>query len=111
MPQSLLQIPNIDNQEVEWGMFGIAIDTAGTGSSGPTYVFLYYTKGSDGERARNHLYRYELSYDGSRLVNPLLLLNLLATSPDPDQERNHDGGNVMIGQIIMFTLQLATWRT
>jgi general stress protein YciG len=25
------------------------------------------------------------------------LLNLPATSPDPDQESNHDGGKVMIG--------------
>ncbi len=98
LPQPLLQIPNIANQEVEWGLLGIAIDKAGTDSSGHTYVFLYYTeKGSDGERARNHLYRYELSSDGSRLVNPLLLLNLPATSPDPDQESNHDGGKVMIG--------------
>src|SRR6476646_5498575 len=101
LPQPLLQIKNIANEEVEWGLLGIAIDKARIDSSSHTYVFLYYTeKGSaDGgeERARNHLYRYELSSDGSRLVNPLLLLNLPATSPDPDQESNHDGGKVMIG--------------
>jgi aldose sugar dehydrogenase len=99
LPQPLVQIPNIANQEVEWGLLGIVIDKTGTDSSSPTYVFLYYTeKGSDsGERARNHTYRYELSSDGSRLVNPLLLLNLPATSPDPDQESNHDRGKVMIG--------------
>lgn len=87
LPQPLVQIPNIANQEAEWGLLGIAIDKTGTDSSSPTYVFLYYTeKGSDsGEQARNHLYRYELSSDESRLVNPLLLLNLPATSPDPDQ--------------------------
>ena len=67
-------------------------------NAGPTHVFLYYTeKSSDGERARNHLYRYELSSDGTILVNPLLLLNLPTTLPEPNQENNHDGGKVMIG--------------
>ena len=98
LPQPLLQIPNIANEEVEWGLLGIAIDRRTNDASGPTYVFLYYTeKGSDGVRPANHLYRYELSADGSKLVNPLLLLNLPANSPDPQGESNHDGGKIVIG--------------
>ncbi|MGC2384314.1 MAG: PQQ-dependent sugar dehydrogenase, partial [Nitrososphaeraceae archaeon] len=75
LPQPLLQIPNIANQEVEWGLLGIAIHKLVNDSSSPTYVFLYYTeKGSSGERPANHLYRYELSSDGAKLENPTLLL-------------------------------------
>jgi glucose/arabinose dehydrogenase len=98
LPQPLLQIPNIANQEVEWGLLGIAIDKLVNDSSSLTYVFLYYTeKGSSGERPANHLYRYQLSSDGAKLENPTLLLNLPANSPDPQGESNHDGGKIVIG--------------
>jgi glucose/arabinose dehydrogenase len=98
LPQPLLQIPNIANEEVEWGLLGIAIDKKGNDASSPTYVFLYYTeKGSGGEKPANHLYRYTLSADITRLENPLLLLNLPANSPDPQGESNHDGGKIVIG--------------
>jgi glucose/arabinose dehydrogenase len=98
MPQPVLQISNIANEEVEWGLLGIAIDKRGNDASSPTYVFLYYTeKGSNGERPANHLYRYELSSDGAKLENPTLLVNLPANSPDPQGESNHDGGKIVIG--------------
>ncbi|MFZ0328762.1 MAG: PQQ-dependent sugar dehydrogenase [Nitrososphaeraceae archaeon] len=98
MPEPVLQISNIANEEVEWGLLGIAIDKLVNDSSGPTYVFLYYTeKGSSGERPANHLYRYELSSDGAKLENPTLLMNLPANSPDPQGESNHDGGKIVIG--------------
>jgi glucose/arabinose dehydrogenase len=98
LSQPLLQIPNIANEEVEWGLLGIAIDKKGNDASSPTYVFLYYTeKGSNGEKPANHLYRYTLSADSTRLENPLLLLNLPANSPDPQGESNHDGGKIVIG--------------
>ncbi|HYZ49941.1 MAG TPA: PQQ-dependent sugar dehydrogenase [Nitrososphaeraceae archaeon] len=74
-------------------------------STGPTYVFLYYTEseveGSDvcykelttcdpaGEPLGNRLYRYELV--DNKLVNPLLLLNL------PSDHNQHNGGPVVIG--------------
>lgn len=98
LPQPLLQIPNIANEEVEWGLLGIAVDKKGNDASSPTYVFLFYTeKGSGGEKPANHLYRYALSADSTRLEHPLLLLNLPANSPDPEGESNHDGGKVVIG--------------
>ena len=43
----------------------------------------------------NRLYRYELAND--KLVNPLLLLDMPAISPQRGQENNHDGGKVLIG--------------
>jgi glucose/arabinose dehydrogenase len=49
---------------------------------------------------RNLLYRYELvdnNNNNNKLVNPKLLLDLPATSPDPKGENNHDGGKVLIG--------------
>lgn len=98
LPQPLLQVPNIANEEVEWGLLGIAVDKKGNDASSPTYVFLFYTeKGSGGEKPANHLYRYTLSADSTRLEHPLLLLNLPANSPDPEGESNHDGGKVVIG--------------
>jgi aldose sugar dehydrogenase len=98
LPQPLLQIPNIANAEVEWGLLGIAIDKRGNDAGSPTYVFLYYTeKGPGGERPANHVYRYKLSSDSTKLEDPLLLLNLPANSPDPQGESNHDGGKIVIG--------------
>ena len=44
---------------------------------------------------RNRLYRYELV--DNKLINPKLLLDMPATSPDPEGENNHDGGKVLIG--------------
>ena len=97
----LLEVDNIGKQ-VEWGMLGIAINNNESSSLSPP-VFLYYTEnqtitGNDGGViTRNHLYRYELSSDKTKLENPQLLLDLPATSLDPQQENNHDGGKVVIG--------------
>jgi aldose sugar dehydrogenase len=79
--------------EVELGMLGIAVSKH---QEGKTFVFLYYTEvDSSGVIIGNRLYRYELVDD--RLVNPLLLLNLPATSPLVAHENNHNGGKVVIG--------------
>jgi glucose/arabinose dehydrogenase/predicted MPP superfamily phosphohydrolase len=94
---------NVSNK-VERGLLGIAISKA---DNGTTYVFLYYTEGKkDGtdicpkptycipgtEPIGNRLYRYELTNDGTRLINPRLLLDLPAT-PGPA----HNGGKMILG--------------
>jgi len=79
--------------EVELGMLGIAISK---NQDGKTFVFLYYSEaGSTGVVIANRLYKYELVED--RLVNPVLLLNLPATSPIVGHENNHNGGKIVIG--------------
>ena len=115
MSEPLLDV-NVANQ-VEQGMLGIAVSENLIDNK--TYVFLYYTKaeddiaeegdgqdedegedgnvdqGSDGDGGQpvgNRLYRYELSEDGSRLMNPKLLLNL-PYEPGPA----HNGGVVAVG--------------
>lgn len=79
--------------EVELGMLGIAISK---NQQDRTFVFLYYTEASNsGIVIGNRLYRYELV--DNKLVNPLLLLNLPATSTIVAHENNHNGGKVVIG--------------
>ena len=79
--------------QVEMGLLGIAISK---NQLGKTFVFLYYTEAnSSGIVVGNRLYRYELV--DNKLVNPLLLLNLPATSPIVGHENNHIGGKVVIG--------------
>jgi aldose sugar dehydrogenase len=93
---------NVSNK-VERGLLGIAISKA---DNGATYVFLYYTEGKDDgsdicprsdycipgtEPIGNRLYRYELTKDGTRLINPKLLLDLPAT-PGP----GHNGGKMIV---------------
>jgi aldose sugar dehydrogenase len=79
--------------QVELGMLGVAISKS---QEGKTFVFLYYSEAnSSGVVIGNRLYRYQLVED--RLVNPLLLLNLPATSPRLGHENNHNGGKVVIG--------------
>lgn len=79
--------------EVEMGLLGIAISR---NQQDKTFVFLYYTEAnSSGIVVGNRLYRYELI--DNKLVNPLLLLNLPATSPIVGHENNHIGGKVVIG--------------
>lgn len=79
--------------EVELGMLGIAISKS---QEGRTFVFLYYTEANNfGIVIGNRLYRYELI--DNKLVNPLLLLNLPATSTIAGHENNHNGGKVVIG--------------
>lgn len=91
-------------QHEERGLLGIAISKNLTNNK--TYVFLYYTESKsveereEGEEQRdsgqpigNRLYRYELSEDGSKLVNPKLLLDLPVGHNNP----SHSGGVVAIG--------------
>jgi aldose sugar dehydrogenase len=79
--------------EVELGLLGIATSN---NQEGKTSVFLYYSEtNSSGVVVGNRLYKYELV--DNRLVNPLLLLNLPATSPIPGHENNHNGGKLVIG--------------
>jgi glucose/arabinose dehydrogenase len=79
--------------EAELGMLGIAISK---NQPGKTFVFLYYTEANNsGIVVGNRLYRYELI--DNKLVNPLLLLNLPATSTIVGHENNHNGGKVVIG--------------
>jgi glucose/arabinose dehydrogenase len=100
--------------QVERGLLGI--DVSHNSPLGKSYVFLYYTEAKSetaegqeednnneedgnrsvdadgGEPAGNRLYRYGLSEDGTRLVNPKLLLDL-PYLPGPA----HNGGVIAIG--------------
>ena len=99
------------NGEDERGLLGIAVSKNST--VGKTYVFLFYTEaerrtqvdagedgneeeqasnGDGGQPIGNRLYRYELSENGSKLVNPTLLLDL-PYQPGPA----HNGGAMTIG--------------
>ncbi|HJR85354.1 MAG TPA: PQQ-dependent sugar dehydrogenase [Nitrososphaeraceae archaeon] len=90
-PDPLLQVKV--GTEVELGMLGIAISK---NQHDKTFVFLYYTEANNsGIVIGNRLYRYELV--DNKLVNPLLLLNLPATSTIVGHENNHNGGKVVIG--------------
>jgi glucose/arabinose dehydrogenase len=109
LPEPVLEV-NVANQ-VEQGLLGIAVSKKF--SDNKTYVFLYYTEaeaedidgeadenngeeqtnnGDGGQPLGNRLYRYELSKDGTRLINPKLLLDL-PYQPGPA----HNGGVVAIG--------------
>ena len=81
---------NVAN-DAERGLLGIAVGSRGQNE---TYVFLYFTEMKDMDRKGteqtilgNHLYRYELDENKSRLINPKPLLNLSAF-PGP----YHNGG-------------------
>jgi glucose/arabinose dehydrogenase len=101
LPEPLLDV-NVANKS-ERGMLGIAVTKNGTTNN--TYVFLYFTEsvqdGNDdcpkndfcnpgNDPLGNRLYRYELVND--KLVNPVLLLDLPATSGPA-----HNGGAITIG--------------
>jgi aldose sugar dehydrogenase len=115
MSEPLLDV-NVANQ-VEQGLLGIAVSENVLDNT--TYVFLYYTEAegsaeergdeseedknnngdveqssSDdgGEPSGNRLYRYDLSEDGTKLLNPKLLLDL-PYRPGPA----HNGGIVAVG--------------
>src|SRR5919198_895546 len=105
LPDPLLDV-NVANLD-ERGLLGIAV--AKHTNNGPRYVFLYYTEsdgGEDGDDAANsgveplgnRLYRYELAdNNNNKLINPKLLLDLPATPPEKDTQRQHMGGKVIIG--------------
>jgi aldose sugar dehydrogenase len=104
--QQLLDV-SVDGED-ERGLLGIAVSKNST--VGKTYVFLFYTEagrstqvdegedgngeeqtsnGDGGQPIGNRLYRYELSGNGSKLVNPTLLLDL-PYQPGPA----HTGGAI-----------------
>jgi glucose/arabinose dehydrogenase/plastocyanin len=102
LPTPLLDVPVAS--DIERGLLGIAI-SQNKSLDGQRYVFLYYTEsggGQDGDDltagvspAGNRLYRYELTNDNGKLVNPKLLLDLPAI---PENQRGeHNGGKVLIG--------------
>ena len=104
LPNPLLDV-NVANLD-ERGLLGIAVAKQTNNSNGPRYVFLYYTESAkkDGEDVTkgkeplgNRLYRYELADYNNKLINPKLLLDLPATPPEKDTERQHMGGKVIIG--------------
>jgi len=101
LPEPLLDV-NVANKS-ERGMLGIAVPKNGTTNN--TYVFVYFTEsvqdGNDdcpkndfcnpgNDPLGNRLYRYELLND--KLINPVLLLDLPATSGPA-----HNGGAITIG--------------
>jgi aldose sugar dehydrogenase len=113
LPEPLRDV-NVANQ-VERGLLGI--DISENLIDNKTYVFLYYTEAEtrnaedkdqddednngnveqidsddNGEPIGNRLYRYELSDDRTRLLNPVLLLDL-PYEPGPA----HNGGVVSVG--------------
>jgi aldose sugar dehydrogenase len=90
---------NVATPFLEWGLLGIAV-AKGSNANEPRNVFLYYTEsgGKVGVAAANGLYRYELTNDNTQLINPKLLLDLPANTPNPPPaENNHNGGKVLIG--------------
>ncbi|MDP8886181.1 MAG: PQQ-dependent sugar dehydrogenase [Thermoproteota archaeon] len=86
-PQSILQVPVVNNSER--GLLGVAIANTTTTSTTKT-VFLYYTE-PVGEQVKNRLYRYEWNGTGN-LTGGQLILDLPG-EPGP----NHDGGKIAIG--------------
>ena len=106
LPEPLLDV-NVANYDTR-GMLGIAIAKNETG--GKDQIFLYYTEAkegkSDGEDRclspdkciegylpkGNMLYKYELSQDGSKLINP----NLIFSWP-PLKRADHNGGELILG--------------
>src|SRR5207247_11419267 len=84
---------NVATSFLEWGLLGIAVAKSGNANE-PRNVFLYYTE--SGVEGGNRVYRYDLTDDNTQLINPKLLLNLPANSPNPPAESNHDGGKLLI---------------
>ncbi len=85
-PQSILQVPVVNNSER--GLLGVAI--ANTTGSAMKSVFLYYTE-PVGDQVKNRIYRYEWNGTGN-LTGGQLILDLPG-EPGP----NHDGGKIAIG--------------
>ena len=97
LPKPLLQV-NVGN-EPDWGLLGLAVQNRNSTINNLTYVFVYYTEtertGADhGKALGNRLYRYQLSEDGAKLINPKLLLDLPTAGGDISY---HNGGAILIG--------------
>ena len=81
--------------KAERGLLGIDILKRGIGQTKiDDYVFIYLTeetnKNSEGDSVRNRVYRY--SWNGTDLINPVLLLDLPG-EPGP----YHNGGKIKVG--------------
>ena len=87
-PQSILQVPVVNNSER--GLLGVAVINSTTTDSNSKTVFLYYTE-PVGEQVRNRLYKYEWTGTGNMTGGQLILD--LPGEPGP----NHDGGKIAIG--------------
>jgi aldose sugar dehydrogenase len=90
------------------GMLGIAV--AKNETVGKQYIFLYYTEAKEGQGDGadkclhpssclpnflpngNRLYRFELSEDGSKLINPKLIF-----AWPPLKRADHNGGELIVG--------------
>ena len=92
---------NVSNKN-ERGLLGVALSESGNSSK---YVYLYYTEANQSSEdcikpdcppgidpIGNRLYRYELPPNGTKLLNPKLLLDLPAV-PGPA----HNGGKIIFG--------------
>jgi glucose/arabinose dehydrogenase len=106
LPTPLLDV-NVANYDTR-GMLGIAI--AKNETAGKQYVFLYYTEAKQGQGDGedrclhpsaclpeflpngNRLYRFELSEDGSKLINPKLIF-----AWPPLKRADHNGGELIVG--------------
>jgi aldose sugar dehydrogenase len=98
LPHPLLKIPVANKGEI--GMLGIAV-AEHKNDKRPTYVFLYYTVSGGGKKSGdggkqpldNHLYRYELANNNTKLVNSKLLFTIRTSPKTP----NHNGGKILVG--------------
>ncbi len=90
---------NVATPFIEWGLLGIAV-SKGSNAIAPRSVFLYYTKpgGASGFASGNGLYRYELTTDNTQLINPKLLLDLPANTPNPQASHQGQAQNVEKGR-------------
>ena len=106
LPEPLLDV-NVATYDTR-GMLGIAV--AKNETAGKQYIFLYYTEARDGQGDSedkcfspskcipghlpngNRLYRYELSDNGSKLINQKLIF-----SWPPLKRADHNGGELIVG--------------
>ena len=106
LPEPLLDV-NVANFDTR-GMLGIAVAKNETAKK--QYIFLYYTEARDGKGDGedrcfspskciagylpngNRLYRYELSENGSKLINQKLIF-----SWPPLKRADHNGGELIVG--------------
>ena len=108
LPEPLLDA-NVSNTN-ERGLLGVAVSID---KNVTKYVYLYYTEpklegsedcqsgGCDGaiDPVGNRLYRYDLSDNGSKLINPKLLLKVPVT-PTPE----HNGGKMLIDNSNLYII-------
>jgi aldose sugar dehydrogenase len=76
--------------QTKFGIYQIESNAASDYKGGSDIVFLYFTEAQDNKPLRNRIYKYE--WDGSQLINPVLMLDLPAM-PGP----YHDGGKLKVG--------------